>query len=250
LLALHGLCLSFMGKYREGARDLESALVGARNAGAPEGLLVAHLFRALGANVTGDIDDALPNAHAALRIAVELRHPFFEPIALAMLGIAQIFDGRWQEGTQVLEELLEGDLGGMGVLIEPYVRTCLSMAHLEAGDFERARECAAKAVILAIERDTKMVECFTQLGIARVTLRVEGAAGRATVQKALERSAELVEETGAYSLKPRIHIERAALALALGDLPTRQREVERALQLAATMGVRLYAPELNLDKVP
>jgi tetratricopeptide (TPR) repeat protein len=244
LLALRGLCLSYMGRAREGRQDLETAIVGARQDGSPEGLLVAHLFRSFGANVAGNTDEALPHARTALEIAMRLHHPFFAPLASAMLGTAQVFGGRWQEGKRTLEDLLAGDLGGMGMMIEPFVRTSLSLACLEAGEVGRARDGAARALALANERGVKTAECIALIGVSRVTLRIEGVAGRETVQRALDRAAELVVETGAYSFEPRIHIERAALALALGDAPARQRELERALQLAETMGVKPYPPEL------
>ena len=64
------------------------------------------------------------------------------------------------------------------------------------------------------------------------------------MQAALDAALSLVEETGAKSYLPLIHVERAALARANGDEATRQGELREAHRLFTEMGATARAEQV------
>jgi hypothetical protein len=79
-------------------------------------------------------------------------------------------------------------------------------------------------------------EVRAHLAYARTQLHRADAAALASVERALDRAQELIDEIGARVLQPELHERRAELARLRGDLPTVKREIDEARRLYAEMG--------------
>ena len=75
-------------------------------------------------------------------------------------------------------------------------------------------------------------------------LATEGAQAASAIQEALMRALALVEETGATSMEPSIHVELAELARLKGDEAGRQRELREAQRLFTAIGAPLRAEQV------
>jgi hypothetical protein len=89
-----------------------------------------------------------------------------------------------------------------------------------------------------------VAECYARLILARVLIATEGAQAAGAIQEALMRAFVLVEETGAPSMEPSIHVELAELARLKGDEAGRQRELLEAQRLFSSIGAPLRAEQV------
>ena len=71
-----------------------------------------------------------------------------------------------------------------------------------------------------------------------------GATAAAAIEAALQESERLIAASGARSLEPTLHEERARLAGVLGDAAGRERERRAALRLYTEMGATGHAERL------
>jgi hypothetical protein len=84
---------------------------------------------------------------------------------------------------------------------------------------------------------------------ARLLIDRDAAGERAQIEDEIEAARAEVEASHVYAARPWLHVERAALAEALGDEPGRLRELREALrqfrELGATGHVEKLARELR-----
>jgi D-serine deaminase-like pyridoxal phosphate-dependent protein len=100
------------------------------------------------------------------------------------------------------------------------------------GGIRTVQVCAVadqEAIAAARHRGTRTLETEARLVLGRVP--IPAGTRREEVQAALDSARSLVEETGAKSYPPFIHLERAALARAAGDEAARGHELRAAHRL-------------------
>ena len=127
---------------------------------------------------------------------------------------------------------------------EPHVLATLAEAYLGSGEQHLARETAEEAISLAHQRGVLAVALRAHLALARVRLQTEGAQAATAIATTLAWAATLVEQTGAKSQEPFIHVELAELARLTGDEATRQRELREAHRLFTEMGATTRAEQV------
>ncbi len=111
---------------------------------------------------------------------------------------------------------------------------------------DRAQDECSRAIAIARRNGTPLYECDAQLVLARVLLR-EGASEPEAARQigaALERAAELIDQTGGESRRPRLEELRAELAHARGDAATRERYLREAHRLYTEMGATGHAERM------
>jgi class 3 adenylate cyclase/tetratricopeptide (TPR) repeat protein len=245
ILAVRGLCLSFMGRCRDGAADLERALRLAEENRLPEGRCVAHQFRSLAALISGDTRVGVAHAGAAVEFAVRAGNPFLQRLGQACLAGAQAFAGRTREAIPMLEALV-GDTGGAPSigLTEWLLLPVLADAYGAEGRLDAACATAKRAVELARANSALTAECNAQLALARALVRTHGAEARPAADGALARATALIEESGAESGRPRLHLVRADCERMLKNDEAERRELQTAERLCAEMGMDELAEQV------
>ena len=78
----------------------------------------------------------------------------------------------------------------------------------------------------------------------RVLRTIGRAADRSRIDLSLDRVRVLIDETGARSYEPFLHVERAELAGLTHDDASRQRELREAHRLFAEMGANGHAERI------
>jgi len=161
------------------------------------------------------------------------------------LGDVHLMCEEWGDAVAAFEQGLalerEAPVSGWRL---PLTLAMFAEAHGGAGNTERARTLATKAIDVAQERGQRLQEIRAQLALARVLLRVDAAGARAAIDAALARAEALTEETGLLSNAPVIHLERARLARAVGDEGARERELREAERLFTEMGAPIRAAQV------
>ncbi len=94
---------------------------------------------------------------------------------------------------------------GIHLLLAAELLQLLAEAHLGLGQQGRAREECGEAISAALRSGTPLYECDAQVVLARVLLRDSASASEAAheIGAALDRAAELINQTGAESRQPR-----------------------------------------------
>ncbi len=246
--AMRGLCLSFMGRRREGAVDLERALHLADQSGSVEGRCVAHQFRSLAALATGELRDGVAHAQASLELAVRAGNPFLERLVQATLGTAHAYSGRTHDAIPMLEALA-GDAGGASSIgfVQWLLLPVLADAYRADGRLDAACATAARAVEVARANEALTAECSAQLSLAAALVQARGTAARPAIDAALARAHALIEESGAESFRPRWHLASADYAGMLGDGAAVRRELRAARQLCVEMGLDELADQVGRE---
>ena len=238
IVMMTGWVLFDSGRPEEGRCELEQALTLARDHGETELLGWAHELSAHVAAFRGDSGRALDHARQAFDIAERIGSSFSRSSAYEALGCVHLANRDWAASATAFEQALSIVLDRrIGIHWEARIVAELAEAQLGAGDVERARAGAEKAVRRAHELSTKVTECRALLTFARVLLRSGGEVVRGPVEEALRRALALVAETGAGLYEPGIRLELAELARLAGDDDVRRHELSEARRLLGGMGV-------------
>jgi class 3 adenylate cyclase len=237
VLALRGLCRSLTGRREDGRADLEEALASARLQGSPEALGVAHVFRAFGAVVGGELTAAAAAARAALDVAAKLEHTFLQPMALLLLAMVDLGRGHPDEARRTLEHVRESFLGGdRDALFDAFALVALAQALLDLGERERATATVELALATATRTRAQIPLLFAHLVAGRLAITTGDRCAGRTDAEHVDEAARLIEESGTRSFLPRLHLARAGLAAARGDATLAARESDEARRLATEMG--------------
>jgi class 3 adenylate cyclase/tetratricopeptide (TPR) repeat protein len=250
-MRLRGLVLAEFGRLAEAARDLDRALELAREQGDEELVIWTHLAEVLLAERYGDAPGALAHARQAVELAERIGTPYPRAQAYCALGAAHLLAGDWNGAAAAIEPGLSITRARrIGLQFEALMLAMLARARSAQGDHALARATADEGVAAVRRHGTKLWACTAQLALAEVLLAGEGAAAREAIAAALDETDALVVEMGAESHRPFIHVERAALAKAIGDKAGRRRELRRAQELFTAMGatVRAAAVAAALDR--
>jgi adenylate cyclase len=244
------MVLASMGRLPEAYRELARGTRLAREEGAPENLGWARGNLPVLAVFSGDLvhpelGDALASGREAVEIAESMGSEFSRASAYASLGAAHRARGEWAEARRCLETSLEISRSHRtGLELEAVNLASLAEVLLAEGEAEPARRTAEEAIALARERGQPHFEPQAQLVLARERCAAGGADALAASGAALDRARDLVEETGARVLEPQIVEARAELARALGDEPTRERQLREAHRLYTEAGATGHAARL------
>jgi tetratricopeptide (TPR) repeat protein len=243
-LCQRGLALSFMGRRRAGAPDLEQAIQLADQHGSLESRCVARQFSCLAALLVGEVSLGLAHAHTSLELAVRAGNPFLERMGRASLGSAYVSSGRAAESVSMLEGVTSDDgrtsLGAVEWMLLP----ALSDAYRAVGDLARAHATAARAVEIAHANRARTSEAAAQIALASVLVAEDAAAHGPAIDAALARAGALIEESGAEALRPRVCAVRVNRARALGDSDIARRELRGAEALCREMGMDELADQM------
>jgi predicted ATPase/class 3 adenylate cyclase len=241
------MILTNTGRLEEAKRELARAIQVAQELGKGFSWMRASLVEA--AAFSGRTETALSHARAAVESAEAYGSPWFSANAYRALGLAHQLNGEWNEAIEALEH-------AQGIVVEtrtalhlqPGVQSLLAEAYLETGQPERARESAEEAVRAAKANHARLIECGALLRLARVLLHTEGEAAEERIRSTLDELAERIEETGARSHEPLLHVERAELARRLGDQATYRTESGKAHRLFIEIGATAHAERLMQEK--
>jgi tetratricopeptide (TPR) repeat protein len=234
---VRGEALMEMGRLDESASTLERGAELARELQAGELLGWIHCDLAEVLARRGDMRAALDHASRALQLAETVGTSFSQLAALQQLGWVHVHDGQWQAAADSLGRALAVVRETRtGVPVEPWILAGLSRARLGFGDGAGARVAAEEAIAAAKRLGTRTYEVVGRLALSNALTGTEGLAARRSIDDALDRATALVEETGARSWEPWIHVERAALERVRGDEVARQHELREAHRLFTEMG--------------
>src|SRR5215211_2534528 len=229
--------LAYLGRLKDAANGLDSAMQLARDQGDVEVLGYAHANRAWLARQTGEVESALGHARQAVDIAERMGNAYARTQAYSCLALAHVSHEEWDEAVEAGEQSLAiSRERRTGLQFLPWTMATLGEAYLARGDGSRARTTAEDAVALARERHLRLLEPITLLSLARVLLASEGARARAEVKASLSRALVLAKEMEARSEEPLVHVELAELARAIGDDAGREEELREAHRLFAEIG--------------
>jgi adenylate cyclase len=245
VLAQRGIILTFMGRCREGAADLEQSLRLADESGSIEARSVARQFCCMAAVSAGNVQLAVPHAHAAIELAARAGNPFIERLAQASLGSLYAASGRAREAVPMLEKLTsDGENASAIGAIEWLLLPALAEAHRVAGDPTRACRMAERAISMTRANGALTGECAAQLALAAALLDTQGVPARPAIETALARAESLIVESGAESMRPRLLAVRAQLARGLGNEQDARERLQQAERLCREMGMDELADQV------
>jgi tetratricopeptide (TPR) repeat protein len=238
VVSQRGIAQCLMGRCREGLADLERSVRLADETGSLEARCVARQFLCFGAATTGQVGLAAQHARAAMELAVRAANPFITRLAQASLGSAYVTTGRAREAIPLLEAVISdaGQVAPIGA-IEWFMLSQLAEAYRYAGDAARAAGIASRAIELARANGALTAECAAQLALASASVQGEGAGAAPAVEAALARAVALVEQSGAETFRPLVHVIAAELARTRGDGMTAQGELRTAEKLCRERGM-------------
>ncbi len=243
-----GQHLQLMGRLREADDWLRRALAGAEDAGEIELPGWIRLHQGKLAYYSGDADAALAHARAGLEAAERTGSGFGAVQAYHALGCAHLLRKEWDEVIDMSRRGLDLARGTRTVLfLEAELLAHLAEGYLGLRDWGRARSSIREAVSVARRRGTRVGESLALLTQARVLTRTRVGSARGRILSALGAAQSLVDATGARTLEPFIHEERAELARVTGDRGTQQRELRMAQRLLAGMGATPRATRLETE---
>jgi class 3 adenylate cyclase/tetratricopeptide (TPR) repeat protein len=236
LMMFRAQLLRHTGRLEESARALDRATALAQEYGQLEILAVTHQAYVDLAWLTGDARFAMEHARRGLEAAEALGSAFSRSQAYGALSLAYRLNEQWDEAAAACEQSLAIlRESGTGIADEGFKMAGLAEIYLRQGRKELARATAEEAVTFA-SRYQRVAECYARIILARVLLATEGVQAAGAVQEALMRALAVIQETGATSMEPFIHVELAELARLRGDEAGRQRELREARRRFTEIG--------------
>lgn len=245
--AFRAMMITHMGRLTEARRELERAIQIARETGNSFSWMHASLVDL--AFFSGTYAGAMNHARAAVETAEDYGSPFFQAVAYRSLGLAHVLNEEWDEARAVLERALEGVRSSRTALyLEGGILALLAHAALGLGDADAARERAAEAVAAGQKSHARIGECQARLVHIHVLLETVGPDAAPTIEAELRTLEALIEETGGVSYEPFVHLERAELAERLGDVATRERALDLALERFRAFGAAGHVEALLRER--
>ena len=242
-LALRGCrVLAYMGRLREAYRDMDRALALARQRESDE--VLGWILGNYGwmARWAEDPSTSLVQAQQSIEIAEKNGSPLSLNAALNGLGQALLASGNAGAAVEIIERAV-ALCRERRVLVNslPSYLAGLADAHVAGGDADAAREAADEAIALAQRIGTPVFEAEGWISRARALLASRRADARPDVEAALARVESLIKETGACSLQPLVHEQRATVAKLTGDAEACTRELREAHRLYTEIGATGHA---------
>ncbi len=218
VVLVRSMLLMRTGDLEGGSRELARAAEIAHALGDAEAVGTTHVFAVVRAQISGNTAHALDDARAAVEIAERRGSPFFVAGAYSTLGYACAMDGQWANAARALEHALAIVAERRtGAQIEPTWLAYLADVYCALDDIGRAASTAERALALARERGTDVWRIEALLALARIERSRSGRDAGDAIDGLLGEAAALVDTTGAITLAPFVHLERAELARLRGD---------------------------------
>lgn len=242
---IHGVCLGFLGRLQESAREIDRGIDIAVERGDLEVEGWARSWRVWAHEMVGDQGRARQQSGRAVEIAERSGSGFSLLMAYGAQGRACLLGGDDAAAATALERAAAVCRERSTALEwEPAVLSCLARAYLSTGETARALESASEAAARALDRRSKLWEPAALMALAR-GLRATGREHEAN--EALERALRVVRETGARAYEPFVELELAELARAAGRPCARERRLRRALALFREFGATGHARRLAAE---
>jgi hypothetical protein len=128
-------------------------------------------------------------------------------------------------------------------VVEPQIRGYLAETYAAGGDGELARAESVRAMSAAA-RGGGHLQTETLLSRIRVLLALDGAGAFAEASGLAERASLLTEQSGAVRQFPLVHVERARIARAAGDVADAERWLLAARERFNAIGLPQLAARL------
>ncbi|MBW2280922.1 MAG: AAA family ATPase [Deltaproteobacteria bacterium] len=239
---LRGLILMVRGRFAEAAAQLESVLELEQSSGYDD--ITARALTNLSqlAYRVGDVERAFQLGAQALELGERIGSANARAGASSALGFAHALNGAWDEARDFLERSIEISkrhnvaVGRAGVNY-----SVLAEAYLELGDLARAKAVLEEGFELGGSSRTSLLLIQARL------VEVEEPGATDEIARLLDECARMIEETGWYSVLPRLHETRARLCALRGDAPGVERERGEALRLYTEMGATGHVERLTRE---
>jgi len=249
------------GRLRPGFRAVERALRLADRGDASQDRASSYACRAYTRGLRGETDAALADFRHALHWQHEVDgetswslysdRGCFHAVLLAHLG-------HNREATRLTEENQRACIRAVGTpdhIVSPDIRLILSGLARERGELAEARQLLAQAHDWAVARDAKEVLCWAALVRGRIELSafsLQRSAGNEEDAKAhleaagaaIEEGLRIARECGFGIFHVDLLVERARVALMVGDAEAAERDARVALEEGVHPAEETGLPEL------
>jgi tetratricopeptide (TPR) repeat protein len=240
----HGAVLSFAGRPRDGATELDRVIDLARSS---QQLILLHLSHALHVfrcEVTGEAATALAHVREAADYAERTGSQNGRIFAYFSLGIANVLNRAWHDALEVLHQELTIGQERRLLLWESGLLAGMAAAHLGLGDHAKALALAEAAITVSRRRGTRLREFWALLTRIRALSETQGLQATGEIEAALAEADAWLEMSGAKSYEPFLHVERAELARLHGDDTASEGELREAHRLFTEIGAPIRAAEV------
>jgi tetratricopeptide (TPR) repeat protein len=247
ILGFRGCGLLEMGCFRDAEDAFRRSDEAARRLGETLVLSWNQSYWAALCERSADADGALRHGRLAVELAERSRGSAALTFAYSANGLALLSNGRWREAADSFERsLATSSRTGAGLVFDGLTLSGLARAYLGLGKAERALATAEQAVQTCELARTQAWECGALLALARARIRraTDGSSGQPEIDASLRRTALLIQETGARSYEPFLHVEWAELARLTGDDTVRRSELREAHRLFLEIGAPIRAAEV------
>ncbi len=243
LTSFRGTALAAVGRTTEAREHLRRALSLARERGDVVAESTTLSFLVTLANLTGESAGTVTHGRVAVKIAT--RVGLMQQLgALGILGQAATLEEDWSQAVSILEHCRALEQKNPGYrIVESRTLSHLALAYAGAGN-AAARATAEEGVAVARAHGTVRYEIDAQLALARVLLASGDAGDRPTINAALTRAEECVNESGARAFLPIVMEERGRLSFLAGDEAAAARQLRDAHRLYEEIGATGHAARL------
>jgi len=245
--ALHvqAQALLFLGRLTEAWNQVRAAERVAEESPELEVFTWMQVTRAMLEHTCGRPESGLKHARRSLEIAEKLDNEASRMAAYAAFGLANLVEEQPAAARDALREsaTIARDRRVVRGLL-PLVLAGLAEAHLALGEPTEAVATAREGIDLGSAGGCLYNEALAQLALAAGLLATDCVVHRAEIESALERAEYLVASIEGSALSPRILELRGRLAAAVGDAPSSDQTLRKALNLYRTIGATGHAERL------
>jgi class 3 adenylate cyclase/tetratricopeptide (TPR) repeat protein len=200
---------------------------------------MGHVTMALAHQMDGDFPSAIECATRALEVSVD---PFWALSARVNLGVGYVFNGRFQEGENALQEVLaySRDLGIE--MMEAPVQACLALVAVAKGQIDEGMELAEGSLRSLLAEGRKWYYIQVAAGIGKAYGLLAGQVPQAD-QKAedyLNKAIELAKEIGAKGTMGAAYLDLGLLHRAKGEKGKARECVSAAIELFEQCSLETY----------
>jgi hypothetical protein len=203
-------------------------------------------FWAVIADLAGaDPDAAADHARRGFEWTEEAGGPWLRIWSREGVAVSHAQRGEWRQAIAVVDEALAiARERRIGQPDMPLLLATRARAQLGLGDVAGARASAEEGVALAVRCGTAFYEVQARHQLARAILADPSSGEEETARAELDEALAIVETLGLRAYEPHLHLTRAELARALGDDAGFDRELEVAHRLFLDVGARGRAEEV------